>query len=304
VQRVPLLYGQPFGDSSAIPTYFVAQAAARHRKVVLNGDGGDEVFAGYRRYWTARAAPWLAPLAAPVRPLVRAAGRILAQGADRRSGRGFAARALRGLGASARDRGFAWSVDLLDDQELARCFPELARRGGIADRLEAGRGSAYSCHGLLASQQSDHRLILADDLVAKMDIATMAHSLEARSPLLDIPLTELAWSLPPRWLITWRETKPLLRTLARRRLPAGVAGAPKRGFEVPVARWLAHELRPLVADCLLGRDGKVAQLGDREAIRRLIEGGDRFSGNRAQTVWCLLVLELFLRAPTPSRAAS
>jgi asparagine synthase (glutamine-hydrolysing) len=302
VERVPLLFGQPFGDSSAIPTYFVAQAAARHRKVILNGDGGDEIFAGYRRYWMSRYAPWIGPMARPVRPLLRAIGHRLAARAARRSSYGFAARALRGFGAGPGDAYLIWGVDLFDDPTLARCFPDLAVRGPAAHRLAELRGRQFGGRSLRQALFSDYRLILADDLVTKMDIATMAHSLEARSPFLDVPLAEFAWSLPERWLLGHRTTKPLLRALARAQLPESVARAPKRGFEVPIGRWLAEDLRPLVGDLLLAPDGRVAALGAGREVRRFVEGRDAFRGNRAQAVWCLLVLELFLRQRDRSEA--
>jgi asparagine synthase (glutamine-hydrolysing) len=230
-----------------------------------------------------------------VRSLCGPIGNVLAARAHRRSVSGFASRALRGLGAQGADRCLIWSVDLLDDAALARCFPDLAARGPIGCRLRALRGSRFGCSSLRESQLTDFGLFLADDLVAKMDIATMANSLEARSPLLDGPLAEFAWSLPERWLITRRETKPLLRALARRHLPPAIARAPKRGFEVPIARWLAQDLRPLVEDLLLAPDGRVASLGDGAAVRAFVRGRDSFRGNRAQAVWCFLVLELFLR---------
>src|SRR2546422_3960521 len=113
-------------------------------------------------------------------------------------------------------------------------------------------------------------MLLADGLLSKMDIATMAISLEARSPFLYVPLVEFAWSLPERWLITARETKPLLRALARRRLPAMIASAPKRGFEVPVRRWLETDLHESVGDLLLATDSRVAQLGDPSAVREFV----------------------------------
>lgn len=295
IERVPLLYGQPFADSSAVPSFFVARAASAHRKVVLNGDGGDEVFAGYRRYWAGRAALWLSGLRPPARAAVAALGRTLAAGRPRRSTLGFAARTLRGLAFENGARYLAWTNDLFDDATLARCFPDLARGEHTLERLERLRGERPSADGLRAFQRSDYRLILPDDLLVKMDIATMANSLEARSPLLDVPLAEFVWSLPERWLLTARETKPLLRALARRVLPREIAAAPKRGFEVPVERWLAHDLRDVVHDLLLAHDGRVAALGDAGTLSRFVGGDDDFLGNRPQAVWSLLMLELFLR---------
>ena len=304
VERIALLYGQPFADSSAIPSYFVAAEAARHRKVVLNGDGGDEVFGGYRRYWAGRLAPWLAPpLRSPLGTPLAAAARRLARGLRRRTGAGFALRTIRGLSQPDGEAYLALSQDVFSEADLARCFPDLAALGGTLPRLERLAGSRPSSASQRAFQRSDYRLLLVDDLLAKMDMATMAHSLEARSPLLDVPLAEFSWSLPERWLLSTRETKPLLRALARRRLPADVAAAPKRGFEVPVGTWLAHDLKGMVGDLLLSPDSRAGALGRPAAIRDFITGRDHFAGNRASAVWTLLMLELFLRGATPQPAA-
>jgi asparagine synthase (glutamine-hydrolysing) len=304
VQRVATLYGQPFGDSSAIPSFLVAQAARPYCKVVLNGDGGDEIFGGYRRYWLGRLAPWTAPLSTPFHPLFDQLGGWLSRRAHRRSGPGFLARTLRGLGADEYSRYLRWTGDLLDDEALWRVFPELSENRSPLAELEAMRRERFSTRGLHAFQLSDYRLILADDLLSKMDIVTMANSIEARSPFLDVPLAEFAWSLPSHWLISARETKPMLRELARRRLPAEVATAPKRGFEVPVERWLREDLREVVHDTLLAPDSAVLRMADAKALRDFVTGADSFAGNRPQSVWTLLMLELFLRAPTPSTATS
>ena len=291
VEKIALLYGQPFADSSAVPSFLVAQEAAKVRSVVLNGDGGDEVFAGYRRHLLPRwlhGRPW---------PGSRALGNLLAHGAGRRSGMGFLARALRGMGETEEERYLAWSVDLLDQPALARIFP------GVAAGPAAGAAVPRKCNTLREFLWTDTRLILADDLLSKMDIATMAHGLEARSPFLDIPLLEFSWSLPESWILPGFTTKPLLRRLAATRLPAEVITAPKKGFEVPVARWLQHELRDLVNDVLLAPGSQVARMSSAPELAAFVQGRDRFEGNRAQATWMLLMLELFLRARTPPPAS-
>lgn len=294
-QRIPKIYGQPFADSSAIPSFLVSRAARPFRKAVLNGDGGDEIFAGYRRYWLSEAARYLVPATRPIRTPIGTLGDRLARGARRRSGAGFASRALRGLGTNENGRYLRWTTDLLGDTESERLFPVLAALGDPLDRIASQRGYGVSTRGLHAFQRSDYRLNLADDLLVKMDIATMANSVEARSPFLDVPLAEFAWSLPAHWLITRRETKPILRAIARKRLPAAIGSAPKRGFEAPVARWIANDLKPLIRDTVLAPTSRVGALGDPKAIRSLVERTDGFAGNYTQTVWMLLMLELFLR---------
>jgi asparagine synthase (glutamine-hydrolysing) len=287
IARLPVLYGQPFADSSAIPSYFVAQAASRHRKVVLNGDGGDEIFAGYRRYWAGDLAARVQAFPRFVRTGLAAIGRRLGRGRIRRTPLGFAARTLRGLDLDETHQYLAWTTDLFSDSDLAHYFPDLPQAGLAGARLSA--------LGVRSFMLSDYRLVLPDDLLVKMDIATMANSLEARSPLLDVALAEFVWSLPQRWVFSRRETKPLLRSLAAHVLPQAVARGPKRGFEVPVARWLAHDLRETVGDLLLSPESKVREMGNGAAIARLVQGTDDFSGNRDQTVWALLMLEIFLR---------
>ncbi len=302
IDRISSLYGQPFGDSSAVPSYFVARAASRHRKVVLNGDGGDEIFVGYRRYRAVSLASALNRLPGPLRHPLTSIARHLAPVAPRRSALGFAARMLRGSMLPNGDRYLAWTQDLLSDADLRRCFPDLAATGPALDRLELLTGERPSCDTVRDFLRSDYRLILPDDLLSKMDIATMANSLEARSPLLDVPLAEFCWSLPDAWLIGNTTTKPLLRELARHRLPPDVVRAPKRGFEVPVHRWLAGDLKDVVADSLLSGDSRLWALGVPSAIRDFVLGKDDFAGNRPQAIWALLMLELFLRRPAPAPA--
>jgi asparagine synthase (glutamine-hydrolysing) len=301
IERISGLYGQPFGDSSAVPSYFIARAASRHRKVVLNGDGGDEIFAGYRRYRAVSLANALNRLPGPIRHPLTSIALHLGPIAPRRSALGFAARMLRGLTLPNGDRYLAWTQDLLSEADLSRCFPELAATGPALHRLEQLTGERPSCDTVRKFLRSDYRLILPDDLLSKMDIATMASSLEARSPLLDVPLAEFSWSLPEAWLIG-NTTKPLLRELAGRRLPPDVVRAPKRGFEVPVRRWLAGDLKDVVADSLLSRDSRLGALGIPSAVHNFVLGKDDFAGNRPQAIWALLMLELFLRTPAPAPA--
>ncbi|MBA3657425.1 MAG: asparagine synthase (glutamine-hydrolyzing), partial [Gemmatimonadaceae bacterium] len=301
MDKVSLLYGQPFADSSAIPSYFVAKAAAAHRKVVLTGDGGDEIFAGYRRYWMGKIAPAVSAVPWPLSALAHSAGELIARRTGRRSSSGFAARALRGSGASQWDRYLSWTSDLLHPADVNKIFPGLTTARFTESPIEILRGYDVSTSTVDAFQKSDFGLILADDLLSKMDIATMANSLEARSPFLDIPLAEFAWSIPEKWRNSFGETKSMLRALARTRLPARVSSAPKRGFEVPVKRWMDFDLKPALNDLLLAADSRVAQYADRRQLEDFVQGTSAFAGNLAQSQWTLLMLEIFLRAPQPGR---
>src|SRR5256714_1797673 len=168
IEAVSTLYGQPFGDSSAVPTYFVSKAASAHRKVVLNGDGGDEIFGGYRRYWAARALPTLARIAAVGgRPLRRLADAV-AHVTDRRSRLGFLARTLRGAPLADQDRYLAWTQDLLDARDLARCFPDLGTPGLLGDRLGELRGEHWSGRTPRALVRCGYPLVLGGGLLCQM----------------------------------------------------------------------------------------------------------------------------------------
>ena len=178
LDTIPTMFGQPFADSSAVPSFFVARAAGLHRKVVLNGDGGDEWFAGYRRYQIARLGA-LIPKA--LGPAATALGGWLARHGSRRSSAGFAARLMRGLAVRDPARYLVWTTDLFDEPALAHCFPDLAILSRGLSELEQLRGYQIKSDGIRHFMQTDFRLNLADDLMVKMDIATMANSL--RGPL-------------------------------------------------------------------------------------------------------------------------
>jgi len=295
IGRVATMFGQPFADSSAVSSYAVARAARRHRAVVLNGDGGDEVFAGYRRYQLGRVARIGAAAGRVGAPVLRGLAAFLH--GPRRSTAGFVRRALRGFAARSSERFGVWTTDLFGRDALSQYFPGLSRD---VEDLAVGFPPAYD--GLRAMLAADYERLLPDDLLVKMDIATMANSLEARSPLLDTDLAEFVWALPDRWLMAASVTKPLLRELAKRYLPRAIAAAPKRGFEVPVGRWLDDDLRDAVGDVLLGSDARIRAWSDPGMIAALVRGRGPVDGNRPQMVWALLMLELFLRAPVAVEA--
>jgi asparagine synthase (glutamine-hydrolysing) len=150
--------------------------------------------------------------------------------------------------------------------------------------------------------------VLADDFLVKMDIATMASSLEGRSPFLDHVLVEHAIGLPDRVRASAFQTKPILREIAREWLPTPVVKAPKRGFEVPMASWLRNELRPFLVDRLLSPDTRLNAMVRPEAVTRMVDehlGERRDHGSR---LWALLFLECWLRATpiaaSPARAGA
>lgn len=290
LQQLVRHFDQPFADSSAIPSLAISRMAREHVTVILNGDGGDEVFAGYRRYVAAaqgqrwRSVP---------RGLVRLASQVLAGlPLGRRSAGGFLARFLRGLPLPAGARYLAWTTDLLDERRKRAIW----RGGDVAPTEDWLTGVVEGHHSWMRWQMlADVRVNLLSDLLVKMDMATMAASLEGRSPLLDQEVAAFTAGLPDHYLVRGRRTKCLLRDAYREVLPDEVIRGGKRGFEIPLERWLAHELAPLVHDTLGSASARVRAWIDGPWLDGLLATPTGLALNRPALVYALLVLEMWLR---------
>ena len=281
-------YDQPFADSSALACWAVARAAAQRLKVVLTGDGGDELFGGYRRHL---AAYRLGQMQGVPRWGWRGLEAALPR-RQRRSQLGFFRRFARGAGSTPGRRYLEWSSDLLldDDKRTIWQGGEMATtESWIEAQIEDGTSM------LRQQMQLDQRVNLLSDLLVKMDMATMAHSLETRSPLLDHELAEYAMGLTDGELLRGGVTKSVLRRAYADLLPTEVLEGKKRGFEVPVERWLQTEWRVLLQDLLGAQEPEAAAYVDRRFLRDLI--ADRLEGdwNVPMLKYTMLVLELWLR---------
>ncbi|HXT41684.1 MAG TPA: asparagine synthase C-terminal domain-containing protein, partial [Candidatus Angelobacter sp.] len=283
-------YDQPFADSSAIPSYAVSRMAGERLKVVLNGDGGDELFAGYRRYLAANRFDHFRRLP---RGLFRVAARGLAAlSGKRRSRLGYATRFVRGMGSEPGARFLAWTTDMIFEPEKRRYW----RRGPMRSTEQLIEECLPASLPMLDTQRTaDMNFILGSTLLVKMDMATMAASLEARSPLLDSVLAEFTATLPGDYLLRNGRPKAMLRDAYRGRLPDEVIGGEKRGFEIPLVSWLRKELRPIIQDTVGSKDARVrAYLAD-ELVDGLLGQTMLPDRNWGQLVYALLVLELWLR---------
>ena len=283
-------YDQPFADDSALPTLAISRLARQHVTVVLTGDGGDEIFCGYRRYLAARAAGrmrWL-PSA-----LVAAAGGALRGGQkSRRSMQGFINRFLRSVCLPPGERYIALTSDMLSEREKKHCWLGGQMRpteDWIESTIQPGLGA------LDTQLCGDHRINLLSTMLVKVDIATMAASIEARSPLLDHHLAEFVISLPDQQRLHRWQRKSLLRDAYRSRLPAEVIDGKKRGFEIPMRQWLNNELRPLVHDTLEAADSRIGEYLDRRFVLDVIQNRAVEQRNWTYLVYAFLVLELWLR---------
>jgi len=290
LQQVVRQYDQPFADSSAIPSFVVSEMAREHVAVVLNGDGGDEVFAGYRRHvaahWSARFN-WLPDVAS--KALSRA---FLTASRRRRSALGYAARMAKGLSMGRGRRYLAWTSDQLFEDEKQRHW-----RGSKLRSTEQQIEEIIPINltGLQAQLAAEMRINLLSNLLVKMDIATMAHSLEARSPLLDHHLVEFVAGLPSRFLVRGRVPKWLLRDAYRDRLPREVISGKKRGFEIPMRRWLKGELRDLLFDSVGSPRSRVKEFLEADFVDGILNEKSLPDRNLEYMKYSLLVLELWLR---------
>jgi asparagine synthase (glutamine-hydrolysing) len=304
-------YGEPYADSSALPTYYLARLTRQHVTVALNGDGGDELLAGYDRYRAALAAERIDRFVPAPKAFYRLAAAALPPGRDLRTPRTRLHRFLAGLALSGGGRYSRW-MSVFDSELLdASRTPEFAhatRQSGAAAYLTGPLDRRNGTPLLESLTRLDLTTYLPGDLLVKADIATMASSLEGRSPFLDYRLIEWAASLPPTLKLRGQTSKYLLRQTMRARLPAATLASPKRGFGVPVAEWLRGELRPMLeatvlSDRALGRDYLQPS-----AVRRLV--ADHLSGqaDHAKQLWALLTLErwhqAFLDRPLPSTSVA
>ena len=288
-------YGEPFGDSSAVPTYYVSQMARRHVTVALNGDGGDEAFGGYRRYRAEALVDRLARLPGLVRGGLQLAARVLPAATRAKSRLYDVERLVSSVGATDADRYAGWLGFFSNvSQVVTDDFASATARDGV-EPLRAAFARYQDLSPPQVAMAVDVALYLPDDLLVKADIAAMAHGLEARSPLLDHEVMEFAARLPIEFKIRHGQGKYLLRKLAEPLLPPGVLNRPKAGFAVPLDRWLRTDLAPVLRDVLLSRRSVERGILDVRSVRTLLD--EHFASRRshAHRVWALLMLEFWYR---------
>jgi asparagine synthase (glutamine-hydrolysing) len=290
VQNLPNIvwhYGQPLADVSIVPTYAVARAARNHVTVVLNGDGGDEAFAGYARPIVARAAQTLNSLG---KPLAGAASRAAMLGGKR--GRMLALASRRtGAESFTYDRGFRCLRGDVYSPEFIRQLGNTHPDSLYAALWEQADGPTDADRALYG----DLRSYLPDQLLVKMDVSTGAHSVEARSPLLDTRLLEFAATIPVEQLTKRYRTKYLLKRLAEKYVPREVLYRRKRGFVMPASRWLREDLAPYAKSLLSKGTIQKRGLFRADAVTEMLD--EHLSGQRdwGDPLWTLVVLEVWQR---------
>jgi asparagine synthase (glutamine-hydrolysing) len=279
---------EPFGDTSAIPTYMVSKLAAEHVKVVLTGDGGDEVFAGYDRYVVEAREREFDRVPRPLRRLAGAAGAALPDGT---TGKRFLEHMALDGPRRYLDASMLFRAGDLRRLLTPETYREVARHNYVAGALGTWHGGA---DWLASVQHHDLNAYLPQDILTKVDRMTMAHSVEARPPLLDHRLVEFAATIPARFRLQNGTTKYLFKQAMRGVLPDHVIDRKKQGFAVPLAQWLRKDLKTFARDVLLSPRAATRGIFNLRQVERMLELHNRGRDLDLQ-LWTILSLELWCR---------
>jgi asparagine synthase (glutamine-hydrolysing) len=307
-------FDEPLADASALPTYAVSRLAHERLKVVLSGDGADEVFAGYRKYTGEYYRRYVEWIPGPVlRIFNTAAQRILPES---RSGpvldkfRQFK-KFLRGLNPDPVERHAGWAIHFEDDVRRSIYSGDVRafiKDWAARDLIRGIYGDIRSADPVNRMLWTDCRQCLPDDMLVKTDRMSMLNSLEVRVPFLDHQLIEQMFSLPGHLKLRGGTTKWVLKQAFADLLPAAILQKPKHGFDVPVGQWFRKELRDVIEEICGEKSVANRGLFDPKTIRRLVK--DHQAGRREfdNALWMLLSLEwwqrLYLDRPSPDRPAA
>ena len=293
--RLVEAYDEPFGDTSALPTFLVCEHARRFVTVALAGDGGDEIFGGYERYRAHALAERLGRLPHAVTAAAARGIRLLPSARTEPRSSGY--RAARFLDTAGLDPAERYG-------QLMEVFPASIRRELWTPEARAHLPVVASAGRLLGPprgagitglQLIDVETYLPDDLMFKSDIASMAHSLELRAPLLDHALAELAMGMPDRLKQHGSQSKVALRQAFAADLPPEILTRGKAGFGIPISKWFRHDLRETAADVLLDPSSTARGQFNRGTIERLLAEHTNEQFDHGERIWSLLMLELWQR---------
>ncbi len=292
-------YGEPYADSSAIPTYYVSKETRKYVTVALNGDGGDESFAGYERHVAMQIAETYKRIPKVLRKaLIESPVNLLPTSELKRSRFRDAKRFLQAANLPKTERYFRWMSTFNRDAKLDLYTKDFAASvfdhnpSAYMDRWFAkANGSGILDAALLTDQMT----YLPNDLLVKVDIASMANSLEARSPFLDHKLIEFAASLPEDLKTRRFQTKSLLKKVAARLVPKEVIYRRKMGFGVPIGKWFREDLKDFVRSVLLSEKSLTRGIVKREMLEKYVNEHTNGERDHSFQLWTLLMLELWFQ---------
>jgi len=292
-------YNEPFADVSAIPTYYISKVAREYVKVVLNGDGGDELFAGYDRYLVSSFANKLEIVLRPyvVKTILKLIRKI-PQGSSRYNIIWIIKRFLQGYENPPEIRHATWLCNFDNESKRNIYTDDFAQEVGNADSLEILRklfDSAEADSFLEKMLYTDFMMYLPDDLLTKVDVASMANSIEVRSPFLDQEFVELMASVPAEFKLKGFTLKYLLKEAFKNKLPDAILNRRKMGFAVPLDRWFRGELKDFMRDILLSHRTLQRGYFRRDFIENMIKEHMENKWNWQYQIYNLLMLELWHR---------
>ncbi|HVZ86582.1 MAG TPA: asparagine synthase (glutamine-hydrolyzing) [Polyangia bacterium] len=293
-------HGEPFGDSSAVPTSYLCELARRHVTVALSGDAGDESFGGYRRYVWAHVADLFLRLPRPLPGLLGGLLRLVPGGPGRwlreygdRLSTDEATRYLR----------FVCHFSAAEKADIySPALRERFARDASAESFAARLGASAAADVVGRLQELDVETYLPDDILAKVDIASMAHGLEARAPFCDHDVVELGAALPGRLKLRRARGKYILKQAFADLVPPAIVNRRKKGFALPTGRWLAGRLHGFARDLLLSPEARQRGLFVPAAVEALLER-HRAGTDQGERIWNLMVLEAWFRELVDGRAA-
>lgn len=294
VPRALAALSEPMADASIVPTYLLSEFARGEVTVALGGDGGDELFAGYDPFAALGPARLAENVPAGLRALaLRLVGLLPAS--ERNMSLDFRLRQfLRGMDHPSAERNQAWLGAFLPREQAGLLHPDVAASLAGFDPMADVRTADAERRDADAVERSIRfylRFYMAGHILPKVDAASMAHSLEVRAPFLDTELAEFACSLPSHMKLRGTARKWLLKRMLAPRLPEGILARPKKGFGIPLAKWLKGGLREMVEELLA--PGALAEAGlfDPAAVRALVDGHMRGERDNRKQLWTLLCLQ-------------
>ena len=283
--KLAKVFGEPFGDSSALPTHYLARETRNHVKVALSGDGGDELFGGYDRYRAMKLADRLKPIAG----ILRSGAQALPQSNPKSRFTKFG-RFARALHLPPAQR-YAAYMALFDREQIRQIYP----RGIEGDVVEQAYKREYGGRDVVqAALATDRVTYLPEDLLTKLDRASMLHALEVRSPFMDHELVRLAAGLSTAQLLDGGP-KRMLREAFAADLPDFVFKRRKMGFAVPIGKWLRESLRPMMLDLLSSKDSFAAAHFQKSVLQKMIDEHCSGTVDHSQRLYALVMLELWWR---------
>ena len=291
IEDILLNYGEPFFDSSAIPSYYVSKAAKEHVTVVLNGDGADELFGGYRRYVPFAKKDWFqtSRLTRKSSGIIKS---LLPLPSNKKSNYNLLFRLLNFVSKEGLDMYLSAGVDIFEGYK--HNFVELQKSSPLL--IDFNSTIDLNLSGLDKILVMDFNTILFSDLLVKMDIATMAWSLEGRSPFLCKELLEFSPKLKSGLKIKGNETKSILRFLAQKYLPDELIYQPKRGFEIPLMQWVNNQLKDIINDYLSSQEVLWPRFIDKKWFNNLLQNKIKVHPEkRAKMIWTVFSMEVWYR---------